>query len=461
MPSKRKRTRQTPLHKLFTVLRDEDSFGVLDEAVIARQAPSPKRTRAAEKSPMEYASSSLPPISITEKYTSGGYDDVIDPQVLLDDLRVVVETLLSSLSPASSRYKNLDRFYFYATSLVVRLRQEEGLLSEEKTTLENIDLRSNDKEVLYMVSQHGPLFSSLSKKSRLDKRRFPVPMFFNTTKIVPAQPALVPARKLGFLSPSPFYSAIGTAPVVATKLRPMLSDFTHPINAPLPTAKWLRYDPYSSFAPTRDEGHSIISAKAVSAVWYQKFRSQLLRQQYMDTQRASSEDGETNTDDQSPGSVTDDAESSTIPNTMTVDNFADDEENATLDPALIEEWIMSDSGAAFDSASISQISEWLDRLQELQNERFSQPLSTASIASGSMANPTDEEQNIVADVVSTLSNLVTQVPPYVFADLVSRWLPTLSRCTVGSLPPDPSDIHHPPIVHAQPPAPLVQTRRRR
>ncbi|KAK7204986.1 hypothetical protein BZA70DRAFT_278796 [Myxozyma melibiosi] len=461
-------------------------------------------------------------VSILEKLRLGGYrptedstgaDAVVDEseaiQDLRDDLKLAAQRVIATLAPSSEMYQRIDRFFYYAESLFARCIRpagkeiealveasaaadaanaaakaaaaasvgEDGLASAAATTT-TIDERGEDKEVLYMVSQHGPLFSSLSKKSRIDPREFEVPAFFNTTKIVPLRPGTATNRRLGMLSPSPYHALTGSAPAVAAKLRPLLSDFTHPVNEPLPTARWIKYDAYSSFAPTKDEVQTIVSGETAAMVWYDRYARKIRRRQEVAKKRAESSVPETPAEagaGESKGesetatataseAVEKDGESETVGESgESGEKNEGEDDNSAIDPELIKDWLESESSREYDNVTLTTIASWLERLQELQIERFKQPPPAAPlvIPGHVYQNPqqmmqmqlqqaqqqqfyiegpavSQEEKELVRKVQYALSEMVSQLPPYLVADSVSRWIPTLAKSTVGSLPPDAS-----------------------
>ncbi|KAK9260954.1 hypothetical protein V1519DRAFT_446932 [Lipomyces tetrasporus] len=460
---------ESVVHKFITVLEQEDpAHAVLTAKVLHRPPPhvtrSPKRTRTEP-----HAQTDADLVSILEKLRLGGYrgpDDTSLLQELQTDLKAATESVISKLSPTNTLYALVDKFYFYAESLfakqVATRHPENANESDESADPYEITIRGDDKEVLYMVSQHGPLFSSLSKKSRIDPREFQVPSFFNTTKIVPMRPSTLTARKLGVLSPSPYYAVVGSAPAVTAKLRPLLADFVHPVNEPLPTAKWLRYGTYSSFAPARDEAHVIVSGSTAAAVWYDRY----LRRRAVQQERSSDEDEDESAQATPAGETPSDARSTTpAPAASTAPESEPPlGDSVEIDPALIHEWLTSDAAKAFDEATLTNITTWLARLQELQHTRFRTPPPSAPlvIPPHVYQNPqqlmqmqlqqaqqqqyfiegppvSDEERDLVRKVQAALAEVVSQVPPYLINDLPSGWIPTLAKNTVGSLPPDNSD----------------------
>ncbi|KAK9238812.1 hypothetical protein V1525DRAFT_400097 [Lipomyces kononenkoae] len=475
---------ESVVHKFIAVLEQEDpAHAVLTTKILhrppSRLTRSPKRTRTEPSSRPENDS-----VSILEKFRLGGYQGPDDSSLLSElqaDLKAATQSVISKLSPTSDLYALVDKFYIYAESLFAKQVATENPddVNESDETVDpyEITVRGNDKEVLYMVSQHGPLFSSLSNKSRIDPREFEVPSFFTTTKIVPMRPSTLAARKLGLLSPSPYYAVVGSAPAVTAKIRPLLADFVHPVNEPLPTAKWLRYSPYSSFAPARDEAHVIVSGSTAAAVWYDRY----LRRRAALQERSSDEDDDETARPTPAGETPSDAVSTTPAATAAEESQSPPDDTAEVDPAIIQDWLTSEAAKAFDAATLANVTTWLARLQELQHTRFRTPPPSAPlvIPPHVYQNPqqlmqmqlqqvqqqqyfiegppvSDEERDLIRKVQAALAEVVAQLPPYLVNDLPSGLIPTLAKSTVGSLPPDNSDL---PMVQA--PVPQGSSSRRR
>ncbi|KAK9461355.1 uncharacterized protein V1516DRAFT_691334 [Lipomyces oligophaga] len=486
---------QTLLQKLVSVLEAEDpEDAVLNAIAVQKPVPrtSPKRTTRASEHAQEQGPpepEEIPKISILDKIRLEGYNSHNEEDAIAQlqtDVKEAIGYVLSKLQPTSSLYQRVDKFYMYSQSLFARSATRKGTVADlAMSELElqrqveakpfEIHTRGDDKEVLYMVSQHGPLFSSLSKRSRADPREFPVPAVFNTTKIVPNQATTSTARKLGLLSPAAAHSIVGTAPLVAARLRPLLSDFTHPVNVRMPTAKWIRYDAYSSFAPSRDEASVIISGTTVAAVWYDRHMRRLrLRRERerrkRDAERAESEEMTASASPETLDVVMEDAKQQetsklepdveTSTEVVQTDNTSAD--LAPVDPALVQEWLDSDQSNVFNTASLMNVSSLVSRLQELQSKRFESPAPALPVpppsnvyqnaqqimqfqmqqnqvqqfyASGG-APPSEEERLLITRVQLALSEAVSQLPPYVFGDTVSGRIPILSNSAPGSLPPD-------------------------
>ncbi|KAK9494839.1 hypothetical protein V1508DRAFT_366313 [Lipomyces doorenjongii] len=475
---------ESAVHKFIAILEQEDPAHAVLTAKILHRPPShltrsPKRTRAEPPVRIE-----TDPVSILEKFRLGGYQGSDGTSLLGElqtDLKAATQSVISKLSPTNDLYTLVDKFYFYAESLfakqVATENPDDVNESDESADPYEITVRGDDKEVLYMVSQHGPLFSSLSNKSRIDPREFDVPSFFNTTKIVPMRPSTLTSRKLGVLSPSPYYAVVGGAPAVTAKLRPLLADFVHPVNEPLPTAKWLRYGAYSSFAPARDEGHVIVSGSTAAAVWYDRY----LRRRAAQQDRSSDEDAD-ETARASPAAETPSEARLSTPAATAPGLEAPEGDAVEIDPGLVQEWLTSDAAKAFDAATLTNITTWLARLQELQHSRFRTPPPSAPLVIPPQVyqNPqqlmqmqlqqaqqqqyfiegppvSEEERELVKKVQVALAEMVGQLPPYLVNDMPSGLIPTLAKNTVGSLPPDNSDL---PMVQAPVPQGSGSRRRR-
>ncbi|KAK9468979.1 hypothetical protein V1512DRAFT_234128 [Lipomyces arxii] len=467
------------ISNFITILSQEDPDNkVLTEKVLPSR--SSKRTRSEQPSTDEL-------ISINDKFKSFGYDPQTAISDLQTDLKLAAQSVISKLSPASEFYASVDKFYFYAESLFARQIETSSASTpsldnvESAESSDEIRVRGNDKEVLYMVSQHGPLFSSLSKKSRIDPREFDVPSIFNTTKIVPLRPLTSTNRKLGLLSPSPYHAAIGRAPVVTANLQPLLSDFTHPVNEKLPTAKWLRYDAYSSFAPSRDEGHVIVSGRTAAAVWYDRIARKRAVQAAAAAAavavvpEAESEPATSPRPESAPESASESVPESapeSVPEQTPEVEPKEDQDMTAIDPELIKEWLGSEASKDYEAEAIANITTWLSRLQTLQSSRYTSaaPSAPLVIPPHVFQNPqqlmqmqlqqaqlqqylidgpavSDEERELATKLQTAFAEIVAQIPPYLVSDLVSGLIPTLSQSTAGSLPPDTTDL---PTVPAPP-----------
>lgn len=127
------------------------------------------------------------------------------------------------------------------------------------------DVQEQYGESFYILTQNGPLFTSLNGRSSLDPRDYQIPKMFNTTRSLPhTGPAT--AYQLSHISPK-----ISQVPHPAIPPTEFMTAFVHPNGAPLPLPTWLNYSVYQSFAPTIDQTHAVLDETVVNSIWFEKY----------------------------------------------------------------------------------------------------------------------------------------------------------------------------------------------
>lgn len=127
------------------------------------------------------------------------------------------------------------------------------------------DVQEQYGESFYILTQNGPLFTSLNGRSSLDPRDYKIPKMFNTTKSLPhTGPAT--SYQLSHISPK-----VSQVPHPAIPPTEFMTAFVHPNGAPLPLPTWLNYSVYQSFAPTVDQTHAVLDETVVNSIWFEKY----------------------------------------------------------------------------------------------------------------------------------------------------------------------------------------------
>lgn len=127
------------------------------------------------------------------------------------------------------------------------------------------DVQEQYGESFYILTQNGPLFTSLNGRSSLDPRDYQIPNMFNTTRSLPhTGPAT--AYQMSYISPK-----VSAVPHPAIPPTEFMTGFVHPNGVPLPLPEWLNYGVYQSFAPTVDQTNAVLDETVVNSIWYEKY----------------------------------------------------------------------------------------------------------------------------------------------------------------------------------------------
>lgn len=223
--------------------------------------------------------------TISERFKTGEYASKKDYMYrIYHDIYLVSTILIHFYAPGTRSYQMVDKFYKFATELLLRECYRLGLNSVNRDLsidqVENSDFFeclsrdfikiSTNYSVPIIESYHistkeAELFSSTISKSSLDKRPVDLPNNnFELVKLLPQTGKLL-SNKLGFV-------AANTSNIPDPTLAPteMMTNFLHPNWYSLPTTNWLKYGTYHSFAPTIAENGSVINSSQVGDIWLQR-----------------------------------------------------------------------------------------------------------------------------------------------------------------------------------------------
>lgn len=203
---------------------------------------------------------------------------------LYHDLKLVC-TLLVHFHPQGTRnYQMVDKFYKFATELLLRECYRLGIMlleddmdqySEEKTAFYNTVSYDFIKisvgysvpyvENYYISSGDMDLFSSAISKSSLDQRNTELPNNnFTVNKVVTKSEDNI-APPMGFLAAN-----VSNIPDPTLPPTEMMTKFLHPNWYALPTTVWLEYGDYKSWAPCFNESGTVLDAGRRGIIWLEK-----------------------------------------------------------------------------------------------------------------------------------------------------------------------------------------------
>ncbi|AEY97907.1 FAFR223Wp [Eremothecium gossypii FDAG1] len=223
--------------------------------------------------------------NIRQRFEEGEYARSKDGLYrLYHDVRLVSTMLIQYYSPGTRSYQMVDKFYKFATELLLRECYKHGAMlvhaepyvkSKEETEFFNIISKDFIKistsytlpivESYHISTKFGDLFSSTISSSPLDERPPDLPNSnFEVTKIIP-HTGLHLSNKLGFV-------AANTSNIPDPTLPPteMMTKFLHPNWYALPTTLWLKYGGYESFAPTITENGSVVDSSRIGDIWLER-----------------------------------------------------------------------------------------------------------------------------------------------------------------------------------------------
>lgn len=184
---------------------------------------------------------------------------------LESDLSTAVTSLLNTIQPLDPNYSLISSFYTFSKRLLIQEQKRNVTQTPsndvKKYTDELFPLRPSGNECLFVIGPNGPLFSSFAMKSVLDTRPINTEGRAYTTQIIPNNSISIKSiHTFGNISPSI------SSELYALKKRKL----KHPTLKHIPCVKWLYYDSYSSYAPTKDMETAIFSEKHFNAVWWRR-----------------------------------------------------------------------------------------------------------------------------------------------------------------------------------------------
>lgn len=217
--------------------------------------------------------------SIRQKFGVDKYG--LDVHAFYQDIKVATIGLLVQHAIGSDEYVKINNYFRFVVEMIFREGHRFGLVplhDPESDSAENafeseamegfykiyVDVKEWYNEGYYIKSQNGVLFSSWTGKACVDPRETETHGSFDTTKLAPADNNKKESQ-IGTVSP-----AMTRIPHPAVPPTELLSFFKHPIDASLSSSKWLKFDEYSSFAPSKDNAGSILDPLTTGSVWFEK-----------------------------------------------------------------------------------------------------------------------------------------------------------------------------------------------
>ncbi|EMR08805.1 hypothetical protein PNEG_02974 [Pneumocystis murina B123] len=194
---------------------------------------------------------------------------------LESDLYTAVTLLLNNIRPTDTDYALVSSFYTFSRKLLIREQKHsitQALGSDaKKYTQDSFPFRSPSNECLFVISPNGPLFSSLAAKSVFDTRPINTEGRAYITQVIPNYSASTKSIQT-FANICPASSQSESSALKKRKLK-------HPTLKLIPSVKWLYYNSYSSYAPTKDMETAIFSEKHLNAVWWKRKNEKLSMKQ--------------------------------------------------------------------------------------------------------------------------------------------------------------------------------------
>ncbi|EDO18860.1 hypothetical protein Kpol_1023p29 [Vanderwaltozyma polyspora DSM 70294] len=222
--------------------------------------------------------------TINAKYENKEYNVDNGFYKLYHDIKLVCTMLVHYYPQGTRNYQIIDKFYKFATELLIRecyrlgVQLSENLIreneaNESNTELENlikndfIKISTNYKvpimETYHIKTRDHELFSSVIAKSILDNRPREVPNSnFEINKIIPQTNMREEAPKLGFVAANTSNIPDPTFPPTE-----MMTRFLHPNWYSLPVATWLKYGDFKSWAPFCSENSCVSNIGARGKLW--------------------------------------------------------------------------------------------------------------------------------------------------------------------------------------------------
>ncbi|SCU92568.1 LAFA_0F11452g1_1 [Lachancea sp. 'fantastica'] len=229
----------------------------------------------------------FPVTTISERFEKNEYAKKQNAFYRLHHDVKLVCTLLIHFYPQGTRtYQMVDKFYKFATELLLRECYRLGIqLTDESVPEEPYDSVksplsrqvSHDfikistayavpyAESYYVSSGDLDLFTSTISKSQLDHRSTEAPnSSFELNKVIPQAGDEI-APKLGFLAAN-----VSNIPDPTLPPYEIMSKFLHPNWYAMPTTVWLQYGEYQSWAPSFNESSTVIDAGHRGTIWLEK-----------------------------------------------------------------------------------------------------------------------------------------------------------------------------------------------
>lgn len=226
--------------------------------------------------------------TISQKFEDGFYaPDQGGFYRLYHDIKLVCTMLIHYYSQGTRNYQMVDKFYKFATELLLRECYKLGMSlannkidqsgdAETETELDSIIAHDFIKmsttykvpiaQTYHIKTGDSELFSSMISKSALDNRPPELPNSnFEINKVIPQTNICEEAPRFGFI-------AANTSNIPDPTLPPteMMSRFLHPNWYALPTTVWLKYGDYKQWAPSFNENGTVVDSTTRGIIWLQR-----------------------------------------------------------------------------------------------------------------------------------------------------------------------------------------------
>ena len=224
--------------------------------------------------------------TISERFDSGDYSgDLGGFYKLFHDVRLVCTLLIHYYPQGTRNYQMVDKFYKFATELLLRECYKIGASLIENDQEETVGSDGDDNELSNVIAadfikistnyqvplsetyhiktKDQDLFSSTIARSTLDERPHELPNSnFEINKVIPQTDMCEEAPRLGFV-------AANTSNIPDPTLPPteMMTRFLHPNWYALPTTMWLKYGEYKSWAPSFNENGTVMNSTTRGIIW--------------------------------------------------------------------------------------------------------------------------------------------------------------------------------------------------
>ncbi|KTW27277.1 hypothetical protein T552_02260 [Pneumocystis carinii B80] len=216
--------------------------------------------------------------TISSKLQKKTYDSLA---ALENDLYTAVTSLLNNIRPTDADYASVSSFYTFSQKLLTR-EQKRNITQAfgsdaKKYTQDSFPFRPPSNECLFVISPNGPLFSSLAAKSVFDTRPINTEGRAYITQVIPNNSASTKSIQT-FANICPASAQSDSSVLKKRKLK-------HPTLKLIPSVKWLYYNSYSSYAPTKDMETAIFSEKHLNAVWWKRKNEKLSMKEEKDIEK--------------------------------------------------------------------------------------------------------------------------------------------------------------------------------
>lgn len=247
--------------------------------------------------------------TISERFANNEYSaDQGGYYKLYHDIKLVCTMLVHFYPQGTRNYQMVDKFYKFATELLLRECYRIGVSFVESEVDKSKDTASTEldkiiakdfikistsyqvpiSQTYHIKTRELELFSSTIAKSSLDSRPKELPNSnFEINKIVPQTNLFEEAPRLGFV-------AANTSNIPDPTLPPteILTRFLHPNWYSLPTTVWLKYGDYKSWAPAFNENGSVLDSTSRGIIWLERIGySELLSTKEADEEKKEEQNG--------------------------------------------------------------------------------------------------------------------------------------------------------------------------